>query len=121
MSYATFYVSVMEHCLNLRINFIQTNITSTPADRLSGLSSQLPKKKLDKTSLQASPNLLKVVASKILEYSKNDVAVLWVDTFGSLVLQTILKLLEANKEAVVRVITVLLGGSENNVMREGKV
>jgi len=56
--------------------FHSGNITSTPADRLSGLSSQLPKKKLDKTSLRASPNLLKVVARKILEYSKNDVAVL---------------------------------------------
>lgn len=101
--------------------FHSGNITSTLADRLSGLSSQLPKKKLDKTSLRAFPNLLKFVASKILEYSRDSVAVLRVDTFGSLVLQTILKLLVGDKEAVVGVITVLLGCSENNVMKEGKV
>ena len=56
--------------------FHSGNITSTLADRLSGLSSQLPKKKLEKTSLRAFPNLLKFVASKILEYSKDCVAVL---------------------------------------------
>jgi len=101
--------------------FHSGNITSTLAERLSGLSSQLPKRKLDRTPLRAFPNLLKFIASKILECSRDNIAVLRVDTFGSLVLQTILKLLVGDKDAVVRVITVLLGCSEKNVMKEGKV
>lgn len=101
--------------------FHSGNITSTLADRLSGLSSQLPKRKLDKTPLRAFPKLLKLIASKILECSRDNIALIRVDTFGSIVLQTILKLLVGEKEAVVRVITVLLGCSEKNVLNEGKV
>ncbi|KAH9329156.1 hypothetical protein KI387_001264 [Taxus chinensis] len=101
--------------------FHTKNPISTLVSRLGGFSSELPTKQPNQEPLQAFPNLLTFTVSKILEHSRDSISVIRADTFGSLVFQTILRLLKGDNEAVVKVITALLGCGEKNILKEGKM
>ncbi|PKI34486.1 hypothetical protein CRG98_045123 [Punica granatum] len=60
------------------------------------------------------PHLLKFLISKMLKCSKMDINALQVDQYGSLVLQTVLKLLAGDDEELLKIIPIILGCNKEN-------
>ncbi|XP_031387425.1 pumilio homolog 23 [Punica granatum] len=60
------------------------------------------------------PHLLKFLISKMLKCSKMDINTLQVDQYGSLVLQTVLKLLAGDDEELLKIIPIILGCNKEN-------
>ncbi|XP_076885775.1 pumilio homolog 23-like [Bidens hawaiensis] len=64
---------------------------------------------------QGFPDMLKFLVSEILKAAKKDIEILQVDQYGSLVLQTALKLLVGYDEELMHAIPVVLGCKGNNI------
>lgn len=64
-------------------------------------------------SQQGFPDMLKFLVSEVLKAAKNDIEILQVDQYGSLVLQTALKLLAGYEEELLHAIPVILGCKGN--------
>ncbi|KAK7397498.1 hypothetical protein VNO78_18673 [Psophocarpus tetragonolobus] len=87
--------------------------TTVLADRLS--SKDFSSNKHDAITFQPGfPDLLKLLVSDILRHAKKYIKTLQVDQFGSLVFQTMLRVLEGDHEELLRVIPILLGCKDKN-------
>ncbi|GMI91711.1 pumilio 23 [Hibiscus trionum] len=69
---------------------------------------------------QGFPNLLKFLVSGMVNCTREDMKTLQVDQYGSLVLQTTLKLLAGDDQELLQIIPVILGCNKQNLV-EGKL
>ncbi|PIN13745.1 putative RNA-binding protein [Handroanthus impetiginosus] len=89
------------------------------AERLNLRSSQLDGH--DTQQNEPFPDQLKFLISEMLDPSRADISILQVNQYGSLVLQTALKLLAGQEEELLRFIPVLLGCRMDNALEENFV
>ncbi|KAF5198699.1 Pumilio-like protein [Thalictrum thalictroides] len=99
--------------------FHVTKSTNTLAERLNTKAGQSVLNELPQAQ-PGFPNLLKFLAKEMLKYGGRDIATLQVDQYGSLVLQTALKLLVGEDQVLMHIIPLLLGCKEENI-RDGNM
>ncbi|PIA50488.1 hypothetical protein AQUCO_01300904v1 [Aquilegia coerulea] len=93
--------------------------TNTLAERLNTKAGQFGVNELPQAQ-HGFPDLLKFLAKEMLKHGRRDIATLQVDQYGSLVLQTALKLLVGEDQELMHIIPLLLGCKEEN-NREGNL